>query len=425
MQDQTLPRNRTVLAFIYVTCLFFAWGFITAMIDPLVAAVKKVFTLDYTEALLTQFFFFTAYAVMSLPAAGILARLGYARSMLLALGIMIGGCLLMPVATHLDVFALVLLSLFIIASGITLLQVAANPLAAALGKPEGAHFRLTLSQAFNSLGTTLAPFIGAQIMLRGGVFSSEGPVSQAQRLESLSSINQAFLSVAVGFGLVAALVYFSRQTIDANAPKAAPAGEASPLRAFSSSFAILGAVAIFVYVGAEVAIGSGMINFLEKPQILGITHADAGKLLSYYWGGAMVGRLLGSMLLSRFKATDCLVWATGIAAILTAVVALNQGTLAAYAALSIGLFNSIMFPIIFTLTLERSSAPSSATSGLMCMAIVGGAILPLVFGQVADHLGLSLAFFVPCLAYVLILLFGLYAAKTPILSTGPVEKALH
>jgi len=370
-----------------------------------------VFTLSYSESLLTQFAFFLSYGVMSLPAAMLVARKGSADAIIIALAAMVAGCLLIPLATALREYGVVLLALFVIGSGITLLQVAANPLAAALGPPARSHFRLTLSQAFNSLGTVLAPLVGSVIMLRGGVFGG-GLDQEANRSESLGHIDTSFLIVAAVIALLATLLWRVRRLLVT--PGLAPEDSSQVLfEALSSRWALAGAAAIFLYVGAEVSVASIIINFLMQPDILGISAEQAGRLLSLYWLGAMIGRFAGSALLSKMRAGPLLAAAALAAAILCLTVSQTGGMVAAVAVLAIGLFNSIMFPTIFTLTLERSSAPAPATSGLLCMAIVGGALLPQLVGQVADRAGLSLTFLVPALAYGAITLFAALAARTP------------
>ncbi len=401
------------VTFAYVTTLFFIWGFVTATIDPLIPAVRSIFSLSYTEAMLTQFAFFLAYGVVSLPAAALLARRGSVQSILIALGAMVVGCLLIPLATMVEIYGLVLLALFVIASGITLLQVAANPLAAAAGPPEKSHFRLTLSQAFNSLATVIAPFVGAHLMLKG-IGEGGAAATGAERAETLRSIDTAFLIIVAAILLLAFFIWSVRgriRTAAASMDRAATAAPASPLRAFRSRWAVLGAFAIFLYVGAEVAIGSTLTNFLASDGVLGVSLEQAGKMVSLYWLGAMIGRFIGSGLLTRVKAGVLLSVAAAAAALLCLFVSQASGSAAAYAIIAVGLFNSIMFPTIFTLTLERSTAPAAATSGLLCMAIVGGAILPLLAGYVADASGLSNAYLVPMIAYAGITLFAISAAR--------------
>ncbi|HWA92200.1 MAG TPA: glucose/galactose MFS transporter [Rhizomicrobium sp.] len=393
-------------AFATVTTLFFMWGFVTATIDPLVPSVRSVFDLTYAESMLTQFAFFMAYGVVSLPAAFVLERLGYAWTIVVSLGAMVLGCLLVPLATAMSSYPLVLAALFVIAAGITQLQVAANPLAALLGRPEGSHFRLTLSQTFNSLGTVLAPILGSYVMLRGGVFAGES--GAAARGATLRNVDTQFLLIAAIVVLLTLFIASQRRLLHV-------AGEeeernASPFAAFSSRWALFGGLAIFLYVGAEVAISSIMINFLHQPEVMAKSFDEAGRLLGiFYWGGAMAGRALGSLVLTRVRADRVLAFAATAALLLCLAVtqAAALGAAAGVAALAVGFFNSIMFPTIFTLTLERSHAPASSTSGLLCMAIVGGAILPPIAGFAADRAGIAPAFFVPAASYACIALFAL------------------
>jgi len=418
----TAPRQG--LAFIYVTTLFFIWGAVTSVNDVLIPAVKEIFTLTDTQGFLTQFAFFMAYFVVSLPAAAVDQRLGSARSIILALGIMVVGCLLMPVATHVRSYSIVLVALFVIASGITLLQVAANPLSAVLGPPEKSHFRLVLSQAFNSLGTVIGPYLAAHTLLQGGLFDGGAP-TEAKIVESLGRIDVAYYFIAAVIVLLAIFLFSVRGRITSAAPNL-EGGSGGVAQALGSKWALLGAGAIFLYVGAEVSIGSTMVNFLEQPNILAIAAVEAGKLVSLYWLGAMVGRFLGSGLLTVVPAGRLLTVVAGVAALLCLIVSQIHGHPAAVIAISIGLFNSIMFPVIFTLTLERSTAPAPATSGLLCMAIVGGALMPLVFAKVADMTASrSTAFLVPMACYILITLFALAAGRARIVQEADPAVSSH
>jgi FHS family L-fucose permease-like MFS transporter len=412
--------------FVTVITLFFMWGFITVSVDPLIAALKAIFQLNYAEAMLTQFAFFMAYFVVSLPAAALIARLGNSKSIIFALGVMVIGCLVIPLATKFNTYALVLVALFIIASGITILQVVANPLAAALGRPERSHFRLTFSQTFNSLGTFLAPKLVAGVILAGGIFAvTHGAVvTDELRAESFRRIDSVFFAIAGALVLLALFIFAFRRLLDVTKP-VDEGQRPSIATAFQSRWALFGAVAIFLYVGAEVSIGSAMTNFLHEPDMLNISLEDAGKMVSYYWGGAMVGRFIGSILLFLVKQRApwlLALFALG-AATLCFIVSQSHGAQAAHLALSIGLFNSIMFPVIFTSTLERSTAAPAATSGLLCLAIVGGAILPYVFGSIADAAGLHAAYFLPALAYLLIVVFALAATKAQTYQHGTATAA--
>lgn len=407
--------------FVTVITLFFMWGFITVSVDPLIAALKAIFDLNYAEAMLTQFAFFMAYFVVSLPAAALIARLGNSKSIIFALGVMVLGCLVVPLATKLNTYSLVLVALFIIASGITILQVVANPLAAALGRPERSHFRLTFSQTFNSFGTWLAPQLVSGVILAGGIFAVThgAAITPELREESFRRIDSVFLVIAGALVLLALFIFAFRKLLDVTKP-VDEGKRPSIATAFESRWAVFGGIAIFLYVGAEVAIGSAMTNFLHEKDVLNIPLEEAGKMVSYYWGGAMVGRFIGSGLLFIVKQRApwlLAIFALG-AATLCFVVSQSHGTTAGYLALSIGLFNSIMFPVIFTSTLERSTASPAATSGLLCLAIVGGAILPYAFGAIADRAGLHAAFFLPALAYLAIVVFAIAATKAPTYQHG-------
>src|SRR6185369_13573504 len=279
-------ENRSlVVPLVAVTTLFFAWGFITQMIDPLIASVKTVFSLSNTESMLTQFAYFMAYGVVSLPAAALVARAGYGKAIVIALIAMIVGCLVVPLATQLGTYQLVLVALFIIASGVTVLQVAANPLVASLGPPKWSHLRLLFSQAFNSVGTVIAPYIGSSIMLSGGVFAAQdgAALDAARRTESLRSIDTAFFVVVGLIVLLVVLILASRKRIEAAAPALTQSHETSILPALRSRWAVLGAIAIFLYVGSEVTIGSLLTNFLHQEDILNVNIERAGKLVSFYW----------------------------------------------------------------------------------------------------------------------------------------------
>lgn len=408
------PTQKTGLAFAYVTTLFFAWGFATSLIDPLIAAVRKVFDLSTTEAMLTASAWFIAYAVVSVPAAAVLGKLGYSRSIISALAVMVLGCLIVPAATIADWYPGILIALFVIASGVTLLQVAANPLVAVLGSRKGSHSRLNLSQFFNSVGTTVGPWLGSHLLLTGGVFAAGAVVTAATRGESLKQIDFAFLALGAFFALVAFFIFTARKKINAAAASADAGAVGSPLQAFSSPWALFGAFAIFIYVGSEVTIGGLLTNFLASPTILNIPESQAGPMVSLYWGGAMVGRLIGAILMTRVRASLLLAINTVLAAVLCLVVTQTSGSTAAYAAIAVGFFNSIMFPTIFTLTLERSTAPVSATSGLLCTAIVGGAVLPLLAGKLVNDAAelFNPAFFVPLIGYVLLVVFAVAAWRS-------------
>lgn len=424
-------------AFVIVTCLFFAWGFITALNDPLVAAVKGIFTLTRFEAQFIAFAFFIAYGLVSFPAAALLSRTRAMPSIVAALITMIVGCALILLAANVAIFPLVLVGLFVLASGITILQVAANPLVAALGDPQKSHFRLTFSQTFNSLGTFIAPILGAHLFLKGVEVKEGTVITGAVRAHALAGIDTAYLWLC---GIIAALTLFmwlSRRTVGA-AVAEEPRGRQQTIGslisdAFSSRWAVFGGIAIFLYVGAEVAIGTQMTAFLNDNAIWGLSDApfrvpllgatmgsdgihgvsveEAGKAVAFYWGGAMVGRAIGSLLLARVSAPKLLALFTAIASAMCLYVATVGGVTAGFVALSIGLFNSIMFPVIFTITLERSSASSEATSGLLCTAIVGGALIPLLVGKFSEITSYHAALIIPAACYAVLCLFALASRR--------------
>ena len=428
---QTESRSATVTsAYAIVTCLFFAWGFITSLVDPLVAAVKGIFQLSDVEAQLSASAFFIAYGVMSLPAAVLLSRKKAVSTVLIALGLMVAGCMLMLVAANIAVYELVLLGLFVLASGITILQVAANPLAAALGPPNRSHFRLTFSQTFNSLGTFIGPYLGAVLFLKGVEVKHGAALTDEVRAQSLAGIDRAFFWIAGLIILVGIVIWMGRKVISASAP-AAPAetaqrGIGATFRdATSSKWALFGGLAIFLYVGAEVAIGTQMSFFLNSDRVWGIPLENAAKYVSLYWGGAMVGRLIGSGLLTSVPAPRLLTVFTGMACAMCVYVFAVGGVSAGYVALAIGLFNSIMFPVIFTITLERSTASEEATSGFLCFSIIGGAAIPPLVGLVSQNTDYVTALIVPAICYGILLFFALSSGRARIAHPTGVETPIE
>ncbi|WP_443748334.1 sugar MFS transporter [Asticcacaulis solisilvae] len=434
-----------LLAVVYVTALFFIWAFVTNLIDPLVKSMKVIYTLTDAEAQLNQFAFFIAYGIMSIPSAAYLAKNGYAKSIILGLIGIVAGCLIAWSTTFSHNFITVLLGLFVAASGITLLQVAANPLIASMGNPKGAHFRLNLSQAFNSMGAFLGGMFGSKFLLSGPLFEKDVIITEAMKATGLGFVTNVYLTIAAILAVFTLAVFMVRNTVTANSPKMAEHAE-SPFSAFKSKWANLGSLGIFLYVGAEVCVISGMIFFLEQKQILNIPSQVAGFVGPVFMLFAMFGRFIGSWLMTFIKATTMLtVVALGATILCIIVIAtyhmdanplngtfpiptfpgtynapLTTGFIPGFAAILIGLFNSIMFPTIFTLTLERSSAPASATSGLMCMAICGGGFISVAYGFAVDQFlahfpvgARSLAFCVPLVCYLYVLWFAQAAKKAP------------
>jgi len=420
-------RGTVLAAFAAVTTLFFAWGFITSLIDPLVAAVKGIFVLSDTEAQLSAFAFFIAYGVVSFPAAALIAKWRAIPSILIALAMMALACLIMLGAANIANYTLVLVGLFVLASGITILQVAANPLAAALGDPKGSHFRLTFSQTFNSFGTFIGPYLGASLFLAGVEVADGAALDPEVRANALAGIDRAYFWIAGLILLLLAFFYFARKTVAAAAPQIGSGKGMGALvgEALASRWALFGGLAIFLYVGAEVAIGTQMALFLNDEAVWGVSLQDAGKYVSFYWGGAMVGRAVGSALLAKFDAAKLLAIFTAIACLMCLYVVGVGGINGGYVALAIGLFNSIMFPVIFTLTLERSTASEEATSGFLCTSIVGGAFLPLLVGMVSDQVGYVLALVVPAACYAALCFFAIAAGRATALRQVEADAATH
>jgi FHS family L-fucose permease-like MFS transporter len=398
-----------------VTTLFFMWGFLTCLNDILVPHLKSIFDLTYAQVMLVQFAFFGAYFIFSLPSAKIIVWIGYHRSMVLGLLTMGVGAFLFVPAASAPSFPLFLAALIVLAAGITCLQVAANPYVTVLGKPETASSRLNLTQAFNSLGTFLAPFFGGMLILSGAALSGDQmralspDALQAYRLQQAASVKTPYVGLGIALVILAiAIGSFKLPTIEQAHHKA---GEKVNDSIWKHPNLIFGAIGIFVYVGAEVSIGSFLVNYFSQPEIGGLTEKAAANLVAFYWGGAMVGRFIGSGLLQKMKTGRLL----GICAICTtalvAISMLTSGHLAMYSIILVGLFNSIMFPSIFTLGVAELGPLTGEGSGVMIMAIVGGAVIPLAQGAIADRIGIHHAFFLPVICYLYILFFALSGSK--------------
>ena len=397
-----------------IVFLFFAWGFATVLNDTLFPKLKGLYSLDYTESMLTQFCFFMSYFFFSIPVGLLLSRIGYIRGVVVGLVGMALGCALFWPASISDQYVAFLLPLFVIAGGITMLQVAANPFIELLGSESTSHSRLTLAQAFNSLATAIGPALGARIILRGGVIVGTAPIPSAALEEATRRIETRaiavfYLVIAAVLTAVAIVFWFLRRSEAPPVP-----GQASLRGVFvllDRPRLVLGAACIFIYVGAEVSIGSLMTNYFMLRSVLGATAQHAGSLVSFYWGGAMVGRFIGAYVLRIAKPGYVLCACAIGATLLASLSGASTGTLAAWSLIAVGLCNSIMFPTIFGLASERLGADTPNGSGLLCMAIVGGALVPLLVGKVADLTSLSTALFVPAICYVGIAIYGAAAAR--------------
>ena len=398
-----------------VTTLFFMWGFLTCLNDILVPHLKSIFDLSYAQVMLIQFAFFGAYFIFSIPSAKIIDWMGYQRSMVAGLLTMGLGAFLFVPAASVPSFPLFLGALIVLAAGITCLQVAANPYVTVLGPPQTASSRLNLTQAFNSLGTFLAPFFGGLLILSAAPLTMKEiralapDALQAYRLHEAATVKTPYVGLGIALVLLAvAIGAFHLPKIEHAQHKV---GEKVNDSIWRHPSLIFGAIAIFVYVGGEVSIGSFLVNYFTQPEIGGLTEKVAASFVAFYWGGAMVGRFIGSALLQKMSTRGLLGICAVCAAALVAISMLTTGHLAMYSIILVGFFNSIMFPSIFTLGVAELGPLTGDGSGIMIMAIVGGAIIPVAQGWVADHIGIHHAFFLPVICYLYILFFALSGSK--------------
>jgi MFS transporter, FHS family, L-fucose permease len=464
-------------ALVVLTSLFFMWGFITCLNDILIPHLKAVFELNYTQVMLVQFTFFTAYAIVSLPSGMLVEKIGYKTGIIVGLLTAAAGTVLFYPAAGYRSYEIFLAALFILASGITLLQVAANPYVAILGKPETAPSRLNLSQAFNSLGTTIAPIFGSILILSVAVKTADELAAmsmtdvEAYKIAEASSVQTPYLILTGMLILIAILIALFKLPKVRTDSQASGDGKGTNYEGYRKSawgykHLVLGAVAIFVYVGGEVSIGSFLVNYFNE--LVGMSTAEAGTYVALYWGGAMIGRFFGSITLSEMKNTKrkniyvALVFVLALslalyvtqeyrnladfsltgfgktliflilvglnfiafnlgkrkpgrtlailavcAGLLVVVSMLTYGQFAMWSILAVGLFNSIMFPTIFTLAIDGLGKHTSQGSGILCTAIVGGAIIPVIQGFFADNIGIHHAFFLPVLCYIYIAYYGI------------------
>ena len=397
-----------------VTTLFFMWGFLTSMNDILIPHLKSIFDLNYFEVMLVQFFFFLAYAVASIPSGMVIERVGYKPSMVGGLLIMGLGSLLFIPAAMVPSFPLFLVALAVLATGITDLQVSANPYVAVLGPAKTASSRLTLTQAFNSLGTVLGPRLGAWLILGGATVYTAEQIARmapaelhAYRIQEASTVKLPYLLIAIALivlGIVIARFKLPQIPGTEGGHKTEAGAHDSIWRHRNL---VLGSIAIFTYVGAEVAIGSFMVNYLHESYIGNLTFEQGAAYLAFgYWFGAMVGRFAGSWVLRQVSPRVVLGCNALVAAFLVCLSMASNGQVAMWSIILVGLFNSIMFPTIFTLGIEGLGPLTGEGSGLLNTAIVGGAIIPLLQGRIADRIGIHHAFILPVLCYLYILFFA-------------------
>ena len=412
---------------LFIFALFFIFGGITSLNDVLIPKLKELFTLSYAQVMLVQSAFFAAYLIVSIPAAAIVKRMGYMRAAVVGLLTMMVGCLLFVPASLSAVFEIFLLALFVLATGITIVQVVTNPLISLLGSPTTAHSRLTFAQAFNSLGTMIFPYVGSILILASlskvDPATLSGTALSLFRRQETRTVIETYLGLAAALAILAWLVWLRRNRLVETLSQ-----HADILKSFDllrrPRFAF-GTACIFLYVGAEVAIGSLIVNYLEQASTLGLLPEDAGKHVPFYWGGALVGRLIGSYVLRLVSPGKVLAFNAVMVVLLILVSANSVGMVSAWSLLAIGLFNSIMFPTIFTLASEGLGPRAADGSGLLCVAIVGGAIVPLITGRAADLMGLKAALVVPAICYLGILGFGIFARHAVKTQTAPLKVASH
>jgi FHS family L-fucose permease-like MFS transporter len=398
---------------LFVIALFFMFGGITSLNDVIIPKLKALFTLNYAQAMLVQFAFFIAYFLVSIPAAGVVARIGYMRTAALGLVTMTAGCLLFIPASSSGLFGAFLIAVFVLGIGITIVQVVSNPLISMLGRAQTVHSRLTFAQAFNSVGTTIFPYVGSILIL--GSLSQVDPTKLSGaaltlfRTHETQVIVRTYIGLATALIIIAALVWLARKKL------VEPPSEAPTLKHYMSLLRLprfsYGALCIFFYVGAEVSIGSLIVNYLMQSSVWAAGSEDAGKHIIYYWGGAMVGRFIGSYMLRLFSPGKVLAFAAVAVMTLLFISANTVGFISGWSYLAIGLFNSIMFPTIFALACEGLWPQAAEASGIICVAIVGGAVVPWITGRTADLTTLKMALIVPAICYAVICGFGIYARR--------------
>ncbi len=409
------PARTDKSALIVVTTLFFFWGFITVLNDILVPHLKAIFDLNYAEVMLVQFAFFSAYFIFAIPSAKTIDAIGYKKTMVAGLFTIGAGALLFIPAAGVPSYPLFLGALMVLAAGITALQVAANPYVAVLGPPETASSRLNLTQAFNSLGTTIGPYLGGLLILSANpktideIRQMPPDVLHAYRIHEASSVKLPYL--VIGILVIAVGILISRYNLPA-IPEAQRQNRNGPkVSLWKYPQLVYGTIGIFAYVGAEVSIGSLLINYLSQPDIGNLSEITAARYVAYYWGGAMVGRFIGSAILQKVRTGTVLAAAAIVACALVIISMLTFGGVATWSIIAIGLFNSVMFPSIFTLGIAELGPLTGDGSGVLVMAIVGGAILPVIQGAMADRMGIHHAFILPAICYLYILFYALRGSR--------------
>jgi FHS family L-fucose permease-like MFS transporter len=391
-----------------VTTLFFMWGFLTTLNDTLIPHLKQIFTLNYTEAMLVQFSFFGSYFIFAQPAGKLIEMIGYKRTMVVGLGVMALGVFLFLPAAGAQSYPFFLAAEIVLAAGVTALQVAANPYVTVLGPAQTASTRLNLTQAFNSLGTVIAPIFGSAFIL-----ASAAEMARMTKQEQATSLKLPYAGIGIMLLLLAiAIALVKLPRIQATREFRTSGDPDNPMGSiWSHRHVWLGAIGIFAYVGAEVAIGSSLVNYMEQHDIGAFSAQRANAYLIFYWGGLMVGRFFGSAILKRVSTGPLVGFCAVVAGCLVIISMLTSGHLAMWSMLMVGLFNSIMFPSIFTLGIAQMGPLTGKASGLLVQAIVGGAIIPLGQGAIMDRIGIHHGFILPVLCYLFIIFYGFIGSR--------------
>jgi FHS family L-fucose permease-like MFS transporter len=420
MHQQHRAGETTTGPLAVITMLFFMWGLLTSLNDILIPHLKAVYMLSYVQAMLVQFCFFGAYFLVSAAAGMLIKKIGYQRGVVVGLLAAAAGCALFYPAA-LGGYGLFLCALFVLASGVTVLQVAANPYVTVLGDARTASSRLTLTQAFNSLGTTVGPLLGGVMILSGTVLSAQQLANMTPDAQAAYRTAQAVMVQIPYLMLAAVLVLLAVVFMVIRLPRIAHDGDTAREHGKTSILGyrhlVLGVGAIFLYVGGEVSIGSFLINFLEDARVASLSQADAAHYVSFYWGAAMVGRFIGFAAMRYISPGKALMFNAGCAVLLLLCAILGRGQLAMWSILMVGLCNSIMFPTIFSMALRGLGVRTGQASGLLCMGIVGGALVPFAQGLLADTIGLRMSYLVPISCYFFVFYYGWkYAAPATTVS---------
>ncbi|RKF17676.1 sugar MFS transporter [Altericroceibacterium spongiae] len=400
-------------AFALLASLFFMWGFITVINNTLLPHLRSVFDLNYTQTTLIESVWFIAYAVASMPSAFLIERIGYKKAIIVGLGVMAAGALCMVPAARLPSYGITLAALFIIACGIALLQVAANPYVAVLGPPEKSESRLTLVQAFNSMGTFFAPYFGGYLILSrtvGGTVKEGTILSAEQRLADAQATQLPYILVAIVLAVIAVVIWRSSLPAMGDDAKRANAEERKKLSLWNHRNLVLGVPAIFIYLIAEIGVANLFISFVTLPEIAHITAAQASTYLGFLWGGMMVGRFAGGVIIQKFNPARVLACFASFAFIVMLGAATLHGPVAMWCLVAVGLGHSIMFPAIFALAIKGLGPLTEEGSGLLVTAIAGGALV-VVQGWLADMFGLQNSFFLTVACELYVLFYALWGSK--------------